>query len=300
MSLAEKLKDLLTVEKSHYDKGTLKAKVISICSQKGGVGKTTTTVNLGSGLTLFHNKKVLLIDLDAQGHVEKSLGELIDESAEYTPLSQILASKHGELLDGIVKTKIDNLDITPGDRELTSSEAVISQRIGREFILKQSLEVARTLYDYIVIDCPPALGNLTLNALCASDYVILPCEMSALAFEGVNGLIEMLEEIKERLNQKLKLLGVLFTRVDHRNVTMNELIVQNMKKFVNGQLLKTSIAVNTAINKAQLNGVPIFQYASSSTGAENYQALAVEILKRMRGTSVNRSQEKNRPLAQSA
>ncbi|MBI4374535.1 MAG: ParA family protein, partial [Deltaproteobacteria bacterium] len=282
MSLAEKLKDLLLVDKPRYEKGTRKAKVISICSQKGGVGKTTTTVNLGSGLALLHNKKVLLIDLDAQGHVEKSLGALVDEEVEYTSLSQLFSSKRGELLDGVVKTRLERLDITPGDPELTTAEPMISNRIGREYILKTSMEIARTLYDYIVIDCPPSLGNLTLNALCASDYVILPCEMSALAFEGVNGLIEMLDEIKERLNPKLKLLGILFTRVDHRNVTMNELIRQNMKKFVNGQLLKTSIAVNTAINKAQLDGRPIFQYAPSSTGAENYQALAVEILGRLK------------------
>lgn len=282
MSLAEKLKDLLVVERPRHEKGARRARVLSICSQKGGVGKTTTAVNLGSGLALFHNKKVLLIDLDAQGHVEKSLGEWVDETLEYKPLSQILASKRGELLEGVVNTKLANLDLTPGDQDLTNTEAAISSRLGREFILKQGLEVARTLYDFIVIDCPPALGNLTLNALCASDYVILPCEMSALAFEGVNGLIEMFEEIKERLNPRLKLMGVLLTRIDHRNVTMNGLVIENMKKFVDGHLLKSSIAVNTAINKAQLAGLPIFQHAPSSTGSENYRALTLEVLGRLR------------------
>ncbi len=301
MSLAERLKEFVAIPTTpRYEPGDRKAKVIAICSQKGGVGKTTTAVNLGTCFSFFHGKKVLVIDLDPQGHVEKSLGALIKGGVEYTPLSKILADKKGEVLDAVVQTELENFHLTPGDKELIQAESAISTRIGREFILRQSLEIARTHYDLILFDCPPSLGNLTLNALVASDYAILPCEMSVLAFEGVSDILETFREIGERLNPKLKLLGVLFTRVDGRNITMNDLIIENMKKFVDGKLFKTQITVNTAINKSQLEGRPIFHFAPSSTGSENYQALAAEVLDRLRDRKVKESPRKNQPLAQSA
>lgn len=281
-SLVEKIRDIVSLEAPRHERGRKKAKVISLCSQKGGVGKTTTAVNLGTTLTYFHNKKTLVIDLDPQGHVQKSLGGIIPSGQEYTPVSKILTLRRGELLDAVVPTELENFDFTPGDKELIGAEATLNQRIGREFVLRQSLEIARTHYDFILLDCPPSLGNLTINALCASDYAILPCEMSALAFEGVSDILETLREIRERLNRELKLLGVVFTRVDRRNMTMNDLIAENMKKFVNGKLFKTRVTVNTSINKAQLEGQPIFHFAPSSTGAENYQALAVEVLGRLK------------------
>lgn len=282
MSLGTKLKDLIMVTPPEHEPGERHAHILSICSQKGGVGKTTTAVNLGSALTYFHRKKVLVIDLDPQGHVEKALGSLISDGIEYTPLSKVLEAKKGNVMDAIVKTEIENFHLTPGDRELIQTETVIASRIGKEFVLRSALETARTHYDFILFDCPPSLGNLTLNALVASDYALVPCEMSVLAFEGASDLLETLREITEKLNQKLGILGVLFTRVDGRNVTMNELIIENMRKFFDGKILKTRVTVNTALNKAQLDGRPVFHYSPSSSGSLNYQSLAAEVLQRIR------------------
>lgn len=282
MSITEKLKDIMMVTGPEYEEGTRKAQVIAVCAQKGGVGKTTSTINLGTSLAYFHRRKVLVIDLDPQGHVEKSLGSIVTDGIEYTSLSQVLESKKGNIMDAVVKTELEGFDITPGDRALVQSESVLGSRIGKEFILSSALKTAKTHYDFILIDCSPSLGNLTLNALVAADHVLVPCEMSVLAFEGVSDLLETLREVTERLNQKLKVLGVLFTRVDGRNVTMNNLITENMKRFFSGKIFKTLITVNTAINKAQLEGRPVFDYSPSSSGSLNYQALAAEVMTRLK------------------
>lgn len=286
--LTDKIKELISVDSSSilsHSSGNKKACVISICSQKGGVGKTTTAVNLGSALAKFHNKKVLVCDLDPQGHVEKALGSMIPEGVEYSPLSAILTAKKGNILDGVVQTEIAKLSITPGDKHLYETESILATKIGKEFILQDALKTARTLYDFILFDCPPNLGNLTLNGLVASDYCLVPCEMSVLAFEGVNDLIETLETVNERLNKRLKLLGVVMTRVDVRNHAMNRVIEENLVNYFKGKILRTQIHINTALNKAQLEGKPIFDYAPSASGSLNYQGLAEEVLKKIKKIS---------------
>lgn len=284
--LTDKIKELLSSETAknsvRHRAGDKHAKIVAICSQKGGVGKTTTAVNLSAALTHFHEQKVLVVDLDPQGHVEKSLGAVIPEGVEYTPISSILMSKKGNMLDAIIKTEVESLDITPGDKALYETEGAMAGKIGREFILAEALKMARTHYDYILLDCAPNLGNLTINALCASDYVVVPCEMSVLAFEGVTDLLDTLDTVNERLNKELKVLGVLFTRVDGRNITMNELVEENLKNYFKGNIFKTRVTVNTDLNKAQLEGKPIFNFAPSSTGAVNYAAFADELLKKVR------------------
>lgn len=283
--LTDKIKELISVDSSSIlspASGNKKACTLSICSQKGGVGKTTTAVNLGSALATFHNKKVLICDLDPQGHVEKAIGSMIPEGVEYSPLSAILTSKRGNVLDGVVQTEMEKLSITPGDKHLYETESLLATKIGKEFILQDALKVARTLYDFILFDCPPNLGNLTLNALVASDYCLVPCEMSVLAFEGVNDLIETLETVNERLNKRLKLLGVVMTRVDVRNQAMNRVIEENLRNYFKGKILSTQIHINTALNKAQLEGKPIFQFAASSSGSTNYHDLSNEILKKIK------------------
>ncbi len=294
MSLAEKLKDLILVNEPQFESGTRKAKVIAICSQKGGVGKTTTAVNLGSSLAQFHRKQVLVVDLDPQGHVEKALGSIVKEGVEYTPLSKVLENRKGNLLEAIIKTELENFHLTPGDKNLIQTEATLSSRIGREFILKTAMQTARTHYDYILLDCPPAMGNLTINGLVAADCVLIPCEMSVLSFEGVADLAETLREVTQRLNKKLSVLGVLFTRVDGRNITMNDLIAENMKKHFKNKIMKTQVQVNIALNKAQLEGRPIFQFEPSSTGSENYQSLALEILQKLKVPLSQANQEISR------
>lgn len=285
-SLTEKIKEMigqeLTAVKSGKRIGRQKtARVIAICSQKGGVGKTTTAVNLAAALARFHHKKVLVTDLDPQGHVEKSLASVVVEGVDYTPLSQVLVAKKSEILDSVVSTQDGRMHITPGDKSLYDTEGQLTTKIGREFILNNGLDQARSHYDFIIIDCPPNLGNLTINALCAADYVLVPCEMSVLAFEGVTDLLETVGVVTERLNRKLEILGVLFTRVDARNVTMNSLVQDNMKKQFRGKIFRSQISVNTDLNKAQLKGVPVFDFAPSSSGSENYRALSVELMGRL-------------------
>ena len=284
-SIADKLKDLILVNGTPYEQGDREAQVIAICSQKGGVGKTTTAVNLGTSLAYYHGKQVLVIDLDPQGHVEKSLGAIVGDGIEYTPLSKILEARRSNLMDAIIKTDLDNFHLTPGDKALVQTESVLASRIGKEFILKTALETARTHYDIILFDCPPSLGNLTLNGLVAADYVLIPCEMSVLAFEGVTDLLETLREVTEKLNPTLDILGVLFTRVDGRNLTMNQLILDNMKRFFNGKILKSQVAINTALNKAQLEGKPVFNFAPSSSGATHYHSLADEVVHRLKNAN---------------
>jgi len=287
--LTDKIRELISTDSSKHRAGSKKAKTIAICSQKGGVGKTTTAVNLGAAFTEFHRKKVLVIDLDPQGHVEKALGSIVPDGMEYTPISSTLTKKKGNILDSIVKTSLDSLDITPGDRNLYETEGTLSGKIGREFILSTSLKTARTQYDYILLDCPPNLGTLTINALCASDFVVVPCEMSVLAFEGVTDLLDTLETVNDRLNKTLKVLGVVFTRVDGRNTTMNQLVEENLRNYFKGNIFKTRIAVNTDLNKAQLEGQPVFTFSPSSTGAKNYASLAEELLKKCRRASASRN-----------
>ncbi|MBL7686310.1 MAG: ParA family protein [Deltaproteobacteria bacterium] len=281
--LTDKIKELISVEaRNGQGRANHQAVLVSICSQKGGVGKTTTSVNLGSALAKFYNKKILVCDLDPQGHVEKAIGSIIPEGVEYSPLSTILTRKKGNLQEAIVQTEIDNLSVTPGDKNLYETESVLASKIGKEFILQEAIKPIRNQYDYILFDCPPNLGNLTLNALVASDYCLVPCEMSVLAFEGVNDLIETLDTVNERLNKSLQLLGVVMTRVDSRNVAMNRVIEENLKNYFKGKIFKSQIAVNTALNKAQLEGIPVFDYAPSCSGSTNYMSLADEFLKKIK------------------
>ncbi len=285
--ITEKLKELIasvdiTKTPSKYATGNKKAAIIAVCSQKGGVGKTTTAVNLGAALNQFHQKKVLIIDMDPQGHVEKSLSSVIPTGVEYAPLSSVITAKKGNILDAVIKTEIEDLHITPGDKSLYETEGALAGKIGREQILSNALSTAKTLYDFIILDSPPNLGNLTINSLCAAHHVLVPCEMSVLAFEGVTDLLDTLETVNERLNTTLKMLGVLFTRVDGRNLTMNQLVEENLKNYFKGNIFKSRITVNTDLNKAQLEGRPVFQFSPSSSGSINYSALAEEVIKKLK------------------
>jgi len=155
--LSDRIKELVSVERHHP--GKKQAQIIAICSQKGGVGKTTTAVNLGTTLAENHNKRVLVCDLDAQGHVEKSLGSLIPEGLEYNPLSTILLERRGDILDGVIRTELDRFYLTPGDKGLIETENILAGKIGKEFILQTAIRNAVTHYDYILFDCPPIDGE---------------------------------------------------------------------------------------------------------------------------------------------
>ena len=277
--LATRIKRILSFDEN-LTLGVRQAQVIAISNQKGGVGKTTTTVSLGAALALFNGMKVLVIDMDAQGHVSPSLNQRYAENGN--GISTVLTSKNGSLLDAVVPTDIEGLDMTLSDRSLLETESVLASKIGREFILRKSLTRARSYYDFILVDCPPNLGPLTMNAFVAAEYLVIPCEMSALALEGMEGVLEAVETVNYRLNHHLKILGIVTTRVDHRNVLMNETILQKMRESFGEKLFTTQITVNTALNKSQLEGVPIFQFAPSSSGAIDYRAFTDEVIERVR------------------
>jgi chromosome partitioning protein len=275
--LATRIRKILSPEEM-LPLGGRQARVISVSNQKGGVGKTTTSVNLGAGLALFHQKKVLLVDMDAQGHVGTSLNHLASNGMG---IGNVLVSKSGSIMDVIVPTDVPQLDMTPSDHSLLDAESQLASKIGREFILRKALTRARTYYDFILIDCPPNLGTLTVNAYVASDYLLIPCDLSALALEGMEGILEVVDTVNFRLNHPLRLLGVLTTRVDRRNLVMNEAVFARLKEAFSDKLLRTQITVNTDLNKAQLTGKPIFMVARSSAGARDYQALADEVIERL-------------------
>lgn len=254
--------------------GDRHATIIAISARKGGVGKTTTSVNLAAGLARYHDKKVLLIDLDPQGHVHTALKEQVAPGGG--ALSLVLSDEGAEMevADIAAKTNHPNLDVTPYDPDLARTEDLLSTRIGKEFLLRDALRVTRTHYDYILIDCPPNLGNLTLNGLVAADQVIIPCDPSPLALRGVKALVKAITTIAARLNPEIDVLGILLTRVDGRNVTLNTAIEAEINDQYGSALLPVRIGINSALGQAQMTGVDVFTHDETCRGAVQYRELA--------------------------
>ena len=208
--------------------GDRHATIIAVAAQKGGVGKTTTSVSLAAALARYHGKRVLLVDLDPQGHVATALSDQVRPGG--TPLSRVLEDERGgEVLDCVASTEIDGLDVTPLDPRLAACEDLLGTRIGKEFILRDKLKITRTHYDVIILDCPPNQGNLALNGLVAADQVIIPCDPSPLALKGVQTLVGTVSTVAARLNPDIDVLGVLLTRVDGRNTTLNDAITEEIR-----------------------------------------------------------------------
>ena len=176
---------------------------------------------------------------------------------------------------------IQGLDVTPHDPGLGEAEGRISQKIGKEFLLRDAIRVTRTHYDFIIIDCPPNKGNLTLNALLGSDYVLVPTDLSPLSVQGADDLLGTVMTIGERLNHSVDLLGVVLTRVDGRNIKMNATMLEQITEAWGDLILESQIKINTALAKAQLEGKSIFEFAADSRGAENYKSLSDEIVARL-------------------
>ena len=261
--------------------GDKHAVVVCVCAQKGGVGKTTTAVNVASGLSLIHERRVLLIDADAQGHVLSSLHGEIPDPATNDSLSEVLLARKRDVCEIVLPTRIEHMYVTPSDKQLSETESVLAGRIGKEFLLRSAIKIARTQYDFIVVDCPPAIGNLTLNALVASDWAIIPCDMSVLSLEGVDDMVSTIETVNERLSHSLKIMGLLPTRIDKRNVRVNAAIEEGLQSRYGALVFNTSILVATSLAQANLAGVPIFRHDPTSRGAENYRDLVGEILSRV-------------------
>jgi len=271
----------LVRSEARYARGDRDARIIAVATIKGGVGKTTTSVNLASGLAKA-NKRVLLVDLDAQGHCSTSLRSKLPTEPVHKHVSELLLSDdRPQLIDAAVSTRVPNLDITLADPNLAEAEGRIAQKIGKEMLLRDALSITRTHYDAIIIDCPPNKGNLTLNAMLAADQVLIPTDLSPLSVQGADELIGTVLTVNERLGHQLDVLGVLLTRVDGRNVSMNQSIRDQIREAWGELLLETEIGVNTQLAQAQQEGAPIFDYAPKSRGAEHYDALTAEICGRL-------------------
>ncbi len=261
--------------------GSRTAQVIAVAAQKGGVGKTTTAVNLACALAKVHGQKTLIVDIDPQGHVTSSLRDSV--SGQCASLSEILlAERPRDLLDAVMPTKIQNVHITAPDKRLSETEGLLSTRVGREYVLQGAMTNARSQFDVIIIDCPPNLGNLTLNALLAADQVLIPCDMSILAFEGVADILGTVETVNLRLRHPLDILGIVRTRVDGRTRTVNETIGETLSANYGELVLDTFIPLNSALARAQTAGLSVFQYDGRSPGASAYATLAAEVLSRLR------------------
>jgi len=261
--------------------GSRRATVIAISARKGGVGKTTTTVNLGVALAQNHGKRVLLVDMDAQGHVATSLSrDRLDRLGD--TLSTVLLEKRRDLQEIVAPTAIDGLWTVASDTNLHETETLLSARIGKELCLRQALKLARTHFDIILIDCPPNLGTLTVSALVAADKVLIPCDLSVLGLDGVDALFDTVETIQDSLNPSLAVLGLVRTRVDRRNLTMNAAIEATLSNRYAGHLLQSIIGISSSVPKAQLEGRSVITSDPKSRGAEDHSALAAEVLSRLK------------------
>ena len=245
------------------------SKTITLSNHKGGVGKTTSAINIGAGLVGL-GKKVLLIDLDPQANLSQSLGYPDQEQTIYGALKGEQEVKPIEVLPG--------LDLIPSTLDLSGAEIELSSEAGREFILKELLEPLRASYDYIIIDSPPSLGLLTINAFTASNEVLIPLQSQYLALQGLTVLQGVIEKIQKRLNRGLKLGGVFITQYDSRKVLHRE-VAQSIEAHFTGQLYKTKIRDNIALAEAPAVGQDIFRYSSKSYGAEDYLALCKEVIR---------------------
>jgi chromosome partitioning protein len=245
-------------------------KIISLLNHKGGVGKTTSTINIGAGLVEL-GKKVLLIDLDPQANLTLSLG------IPRQPIT-IYEAIRGES-DLAPYTVKPGLDVVISTLDLSSAEMELISEAGREYILREIFEPLRDDYDYIIIDCPPSLGLLTLNALTASDYVIIPLQTEFLAMQGLAKIKQVIQKVRLRLNKGLEICGVIATMYDARKV-LNRDVVETIQKYFGKQVFETYIRDNVALAEAPAHGKDIFEYNRSSSGAKDYMSLAREIIQR--------------------
>jgi chromosome partitioning protein len=272
------LKRLAPVERRA--RGPHKARVISVASLKGGVGKTTTSVNLASALARFHQQKVLLLDLDPQGHVGTSLRAQILQGGGR--LSDVLTGDEpGHVMDVATDTSVAGLRVTPPDPALNEAENLITAKIGKEMILRDALEVTRSWHDVIIVDCPPNLGNLTINALVASDYLLVPCDLSPLAVQGVESLLKNAQQVGARLNPGLDLLGVVITRFDTRTPAMNDAVLEKLTAGYGEAILPVRVGVSTSLSRAQHEGTDVFEHVGKCRGAQHYREVAAEVARRL-------------------
>lgn len=263
------------------NKGNVKQKVtaisrtIVVANQKGGVGKTTTAINLSASLAEM-GQKVLVVDMDPQGNTTSGLGIEKDE-VENTVYELLIGECSIE--NAIIKTEYENLELLPSNIDLSAAEIELIGTEEKEYILKNALDTIKDNYQFVLIDCPPSLNMLTINSMCAADTVLVPIQCEYYALEGLSQLIHTIELVKERLNPKLEMEGVVFTMYDARtNLSLQ--VVENVKNNLNQTIYKTIIPRNIRLAEAPSHGMPITSYDSKSAGAESYRLLAEEVIHR--------------------
>ena len=249
------------------------AKIITICNQKGGTGKTTTAVNLSTCLG-ERNKKVLLVDVDPQGNATSGIG--VNKNELQISVYDVLLNK-ASTVEAIIKNVQSGVDVLPCNINLTGAEIELVGMISRESRLKKALESVKDSYDFIIIDAPPSLGLITLNALVACNSIIIPIQCEFYALEGVSQLINTLSLIREGLNPGLHIEGVLPTMADYRTNLTNE-VINEIKNYFKDKVYKSIIPRNVRLSEAPSHGKPITLYDANSLGAVKYRELADELL----------------------
>jgi chromosome partitioning protein len=246
-------------------------KTISIMNHKGGTGKTTSTINIGAGLAK-KGLKVLLMDIDSQANLTEGLGI---REAEVSVYDSIRESKKLPILH-----ITENLDLVPSSIDLLGAETEIVSKIGREQIIRKLLKPVQSDYDFIIIDCPPSVGLLTVNAMVASDTILIPLQGEYFAYKGVDRLLGIVNEVRENLNDKLEIGGVFITQINPNRI-LTKTIVEKLTEDLQEKVFETKIRMNVALAEAQLQGQSIFDYAPDSNGAKDYEMLVDEILSKL-------------------
>jgi len=254
-------------------------RIIAVANQKGGVGKTTTAINLSACLA-EKGKKVLAIDIDPQGNTSSGLG--IDKNSLEFTIYELMIGEC-KLEDCILKNIFKNLSLIPANVNLAGAEIELIGIDDKEFILKREIDKIRDQYDYLIIDCPPSLNTLTVNAMTTADTVLVPIQCEYYALEGLSQLIHTIDLVKQRLNPNLEIEGVVFTMFDARtNLSLQ--VVENVKNNLNQNIYKSIIPRNVRLAEAPSHGLPINLYDPKSAGAEGYRDLADEVIERTENT----------------